>query len=160
MKVLREKITTISAWLWIYSRNCFGYWYEILNQRNLKIIRLQYQSNSEDNMDGKVAKNSRIFQENQQRAVQNISHLHDESNVFYKRARPDIEQSISLLSSRVKDANYWDWNNVLRVMSLLKRAIDGMFMLEANDTNTLTWCIDLKNWKYTPIWKVIQEQYS
>ena len=37
-----------------------------------------------------------------------------------KRARPDIDQAISFLSSISKDANEGHWKNLLRVMSFLK----------------------------------------
>jgi hypothetical protein len=59
-----------------------------------------------------------------------------------KRARPDIDQAIAFLSSRVKDANKGDWNKLLRVLSFLKGTINDVLKLEADDTNTLTWYID------------------
>jgi hypothetical protein len=60
-----------------------------------------------------------------------------------KRARPDIEPAISFLSSRVNDANKGDWKKLLRVMSFLKGTIDDILTLEADDTTTLTWYIDV-----------------
>jgi hypothetical protein len=36
-----------------------------------------------------------------------------------KRGQPDIDQGITFLSSRVKDANEGDWNKLLRVLSFL-----------------------------------------
>jgi hypothetical protein len=60
-----------------------------------------------------------------------------------KRARPDIDQAITFLSSRVKDANEGDWNKeLLWVLSFLKGTINDVLKLEADDTNTLTWYID------------------
>jgi hypothetical protein len=59
-----------------------------------------------------------------------------------KRARPDIEPAIAILSSRVKEANEGDWAKLLRVMSYLKGTINDVLTLEADDTNTLTWYID------------------
>jgi hypothetical protein len=58
-----------------------------------------------------------------------------------KRARPDIKPALSLLSSRVNDANKGDWKKLLRVMSFLKGTIDNVFTLKADDTTTLTWFI-------------------
>jgi hypothetical protein len=60
-----------------------------------------------------------------------------------KRARPDIDQAISFLSSRVREANEGDWIKLLRVMSFLKGTIDDVLTLEADDTNTLTWYVDV-----------------
>jgi hypothetical protein len=60
-----------------------------------------------------------------------------------KRARPDIDPAISFLSSRVNDANEGDWKKLLRVMSFMKGTIDDVLTLEADDTNTLTWYIDV-----------------
>jgi hypothetical protein len=59
-----------------------------------------------------------------------------------KRARPDIDQGVSFLSSRVKEANEGDWTKLLRVLGFLKGNIDDVLKLEADDTNTLTWYID------------------
>jgi hypothetical protein len=59
-----------------------------------------------------------------------------------KRARPDIDQGVGLLSSRVKEANEGDWTKLLRVLGFLKGAIDDVLKLEAYDTYTLTWYID------------------
>ena len=60
-----------------------------------------------------------------------------------KRARPDIDQAIAFLSSRVNYANEGDWKKLLRVMGFLKGTIDDVLTLEADDTNTLTWYIDV-----------------
>jgi hypothetical protein len=59
-----------------------------------------------------------------------------------KRARPDIDQGVAFLSSRVKEANEGDWTKPLRVLGFLKGTIDDVLKLEADDTNTLTWYID------------------
>jgi hypothetical protein len=60
-----------------------------------------------------------------------------------KRARPDIDQAIAFFSSRVKHTYEGDWNKLLRVLSFLKGTINKVLTLEADDTNTLTWYIDL-----------------
>ena len=65
------------------------------------------------------------------------------SMYFWKREQPDIDQSIVFLSSIVKDANEGDWNKLFRFMSFLKWTINNILTLEADDTNTLTWCIDV-----------------
>jgi hypothetical protein len=59
-----------------------------------------------------------------------------------KRARPDIEPAIAILSSRVKEANEGDWAKLLRVLGFLKGTVEDVLTLEADDTNTLTWYID------------------
>jgi hypothetical protein len=60
-----------------------------------------------------------------------------------KRARPDIDQAIAFLSSRVRDANEGDWSKLLRVLGFLKGTIEDVLTLEADDTNTLTWYVDV-----------------
>jgi hypothetical protein len=60
-----------------------------------------------------------------------------------KRARPDIDQAISFLSSRVNEANEGDWIKLLRVLGFLKGTIEDVLTLEADDTNTLTWYVDV-----------------
>jgi hypothetical protein len=60
-----------------------------------------------------------------------------------KRAQPDIEPAISFLSSRGNDANEGDWKKLLQVMSFLKGTIDDFLTLEADDTTTLMWYIDV-----------------
>jgi hypothetical protein len=59
-----------------------------------------------------------------------------------KRARPDIDQGITFLSSRVKEANEGDWTKLLQVLGFLKGTINDVLKLEADDTNTLTWYIN------------------
>ena len=59
-----------------------------------------------------------------------------------KRARPDVEQAIGFLSSRVNEANEDDWKKLLRVLSFLKGTINDVLTLEADDSSTLTWYID------------------
>ena len=60
-----------------------------------------------------------------------------------KRARLDIDQAISFLSSRVREANENDWIKLLRVLGFLKGTIEDVLTLEADDTNTLTWYVDV-----------------
>jgi hypothetical protein len=59
-----------------------------------------------------------------------------------KRARPDIDPAIAFLSSRVNDTSKDDWKKSLRVLGFLKGTINDALTLEADDTNTLTWCTD------------------
>jgi hypothetical protein len=60
-----------------------------------------------------------------------------------KRARPNIDQAIAFLSSRVRNANKGDWNKLLRVMGFLKGTVEDVLTLEADDSNTLTWYVDV-----------------
>jgi hypothetical protein len=46
-----------------------------------------------------------------------------------KKARPDIEQGVAFLSSRVKDANEGDWTKLLRVLGFLKGTINNVLKL-------------------------------
>ena len=63
---------------------------------------------------------------------------------FCKRARPDIDQAVQLLSSGVKDNNEGHGKKLLRFMSSLKGAIKDVLMSEDDDTNNLTWYIDVE----------------
>ena len=63
---------------------------------------------------------------------------------FCKRARTDIDQEICFLSSRAKDKNEGYWKKLLRDTIFLKGTINDVLKLEANDTNTLTWYIDIE----------------
>jgi hypothetical protein len=72
-----------------------------------------------------------------------IFHTYVMKSMFLcKRARPDIDQGIAFLSSRVKEANEGDWTKLLRVLGFLKGTINDVLKLEADNTNTLTWYID------------------
>ncbi len=59
-----------------------------------------------------------------------------------QRARPDVDPETGLLSSRVNEATEDDWNKLLRVLGFLKGTVNDILTLEADDENTLTWCID------------------
>jgi hypothetical protein len=85
----------------------------------------------------KVQKDAKKLEEERR----SIFHTYVMKAIFLcKRAQPDIDQAITFLSSRVKDANEGDWNKSLRVLSfLVKETINGVLKLEADDTNTLTW---------------------
>ena len=63
--------------------------------------------------------------------------------ILCKIVRTNIYQAISYLSSRFKDANDVYCKKLFPVMSFLKRTIIDVLMLEADDTNTLIWCINL-----------------
>jgi hypothetical protein len=87
----------------------------------------------------KVQKDAKKLEEERH----SIFHTYVMKAIFLcKRARPDIDQAITFLSSRVKDANEGDWNKLLRVLSFLRGTINDVLKLEADDTNTLTWYID------------------
>ena len=89
-------------------------------------------------MGGNVAKYSRINQEVWRIAARYSSYLRDEEMFLCKIAQPDIDQEISFLSSRVKDANEWDRKKLLTVTSFLKGTKNDVLTLKADDTNTLT----------------------
>ena len=61
-----------------------------------------------------------------------------------KRSRTDIDQEISFLSSRAKDANKGYWKKLFRVVIILKGTINNVITLESNDKNNLTWYIDVE----------------
>ena len=125
-------------------RMCFEYRYEILHQRDVRRIPLGDRSNQEYTVDGKVTKNTRRLKEDWQRAAQHISNLRDEGNFLCKKARSNVDKAIASISSRVKDSNEEYWKYILWVMILLKGNINDVLTLEANDTNTLTWYINVE----------------
>jgi hypothetical protein len=59
-----------------------------------------------------------------------------------KRARSDVQPAISFLASRVQEPNEGDWTKPIRVLVFLKMTRDDMLVLEANNTQTLTWYVD------------------
>jgi hypothetical protein len=74
-----------------------------------------------------------------------IFHTYVMKSMFLcKRARPDIDQGITFLFSRVKEANEGDWIKLLRVLGFLKGTINDVLKLEADDTNTITWWIEIQ----------------
>ena len=59
-----------------------------------------------------------------------------------KRGRPDILPGISYLSTRVLDPNEHDWNKLKKLLNFLKKTENEKLILEADDTQTITWYID------------------
>ena len=59
-----------------------------------------------------------------------------------KRRRPDMQLAIVFLSTRCQDPNENYWNKLIRLMSYLKDTIDDILILEADNTQTVSWCVD------------------
>jgi hypothetical protein len=59
-----------------------------------------------------------------------------------KRARPDIQQAISVLCTRVKDPNQADWEKLMRVMKYLNGTRDKYLSLSADDPRVVKWYVD------------------
>ena len=59
-----------------------------------------------------------------------------------KRARPDIQQPISLLCTRVKDPNESDWNKLVRMMKYLNGTRDKRLTLKADSLKVIKWYVD------------------
>jgi hypothetical protein len=59
-----------------------------------------------------------------------------------KRARPDIQQAISVLCTRVNYPNQADWEKVMRAMKYLNGTRDEYLTLSANDLRVVKWYVD------------------
>jgi hypothetical protein len=59
-----------------------------------------------------------------------------------KRARPDIQQAISVLCTRVKDPNQADWEKLMRVMKYLNGTRNEYLTLSADDLRVVKWYVD------------------
>jgi hypothetical protein len=59
-----------------------------------------------------------------------------------KRARPDIQQAISVLYTRVKDPNQADWEKLMRVMKYLNGKRNEYLTLSADDLRVVKWYVD------------------
>jgi hypothetical protein len=59
-----------------------------------------------------------------------------------KRARPDIQQAISVLCTRVKDPNQADWEKLMRVMKYLNGTRSKYLTLSANDLRVVKLYVD------------------
>jgi hypothetical protein len=59
-----------------------------------------------------------------------------------KRARPDIQQAILVLCTRVKDPNQADWENLMRVMKYLNGTRNEYLTLSADDLRVVKWYVD------------------
>jgi hypothetical protein len=58
-----------------------------------------------------------------------------------KRARPDIEQAILVLCTRVRDLNQADWEKLMRVMKYLN-GTKGDLTLSADNLRVVKWYVD------------------
>jgi hypothetical protein len=61
---------------------------------------------------------------------------------LYKRARPDIQQAILVLCTRVKDPNQADWEKLMRVMKYLNGTRNEYLTLSADDLRVVKWYVD------------------
>jgi hypothetical protein len=59
-----------------------------------------------------------------------------------KRARPDIQQAISVLCTRVRDPNQADWEKLMRVMKYLNSTREENLTLSADDLRVVKWYVD------------------
>jgi hypothetical protein len=59
-----------------------------------------------------------------------------------KRARPDIEQTIAVLCTRVKEPNKADWNKLVRMMKYLNSTRDLRLTLSADNLSCIKWYVD------------------
>jgi hypothetical protein len=59
-----------------------------------------------------------------------------------KRARPDIQQTISVLCTRVRDPNQVDWEKLMRVMKYLNGTKEENLTLSADDLRVIKWYVD------------------
>jgi hypothetical protein len=59
-----------------------------------------------------------------------------------KRARPDIQQAISVLCTRVRDPNQADWEKQMRVMKYLNGTKEENLTLSADDLRVVKWYVD------------------
>ena len=59
-----------------------------------------------------------------------------------KRARPDIQQAISVLCTRVKNPNQADWAKLIRMMKYLNGTQDERLTLRVDDLRVVKWYVD------------------
>jgi hypothetical protein len=59
-----------------------------------------------------------------------------------KRARPDIQQAISVLCTRVRDPNHADWEMLMRVMKYLNGTKEENLTLSSDDLRVVKWYAD------------------
>jgi hypothetical protein len=60
-----------------------------------------------------------------------------------KRARPDIQQAIAVLCTRVRDPNQADWEKLMRFMKYLNGTKEENLTLSAEDLRVVKWCVDV-----------------
>jgi hypothetical protein len=72
-----------------------------------------------------------------------ISHIFVAKGLFLcKRARPDIQQAISVLCMRVRDPNQADWEKLMRVMKYLNGTKEEKLTLSADNLRVVKWYVD------------------
>jgi hypothetical protein len=59
-----------------------------------------------------------------------------------KRARPDIQQAISVLCTRVRDPNQVDWEKKMRAMNYLNGTKEENLTLSADNLRVVKWYVD------------------
>ena len=59
-----------------------------------------------------------------------------------KRARPDIQQAIAVLTTRVKEPNESDWQKLIRLMKYLNGTVDKVLTLKIDDITIIKWYVD------------------
>jgi hypothetical protein len=59
-----------------------------------------------------------------------------------KRARPDLQQEVGFLTTRVKAPDTDDWKKLARVMKYLRGTQELSLTLEADDTHVIKWWVD------------------
>jgi hypothetical protein len=59
-----------------------------------------------------------------------------------KRARPNIQQVILVLCTRVKDLNQADWEKLMRVMKYLNGTRNEYLTLSADDLRVVKWYVE------------------
>jgi hypothetical protein len=59
-----------------------------------------------------------------------------------KRARPDLQQAIGFLTTRVKNPDMDDWKKLKRVIQYLQGTQDLCLTLEADSTHVVKWWVD------------------
>jgi hypothetical protein len=59
-----------------------------------------------------------------------------------KRARPDIQQAILVLRTRVRDPNQVDWEKLMRVMKYLNGTKGENLTLSADNLRVVKWYVD------------------
>ena len=73
-----------------------------------------------------------------------------------KRARPDIQPTIAVLTTRVKGPTDGDWEKLIRLMKYLNGTQDMVLTLAANDLHVVKWNVDML-YAVHPNFKVIPD---
>ena len=60
-----------------------------------------------------------------------------------KRARPDIQPTIAVLCTRVKDSNEGDWKKLLRLIKYLNGTREMVLTLSADNASIIKWYVDV-----------------